>query len=415
MRMSPRNLALMRILRFACVFVFASAAAWAQDAPAVTSRAEEIQNEQLEKAQSVTPDTPDQRALRVQKIRKTAERIFTGVPVHLQLGGLPVGSGLALGPVAQWTNSTDRVRAKVWAIGSIYRFYDVGVGVTLPHLTDQNLGVTFEASRDDFPRLDYYGEGPNSLKSNRTDFRREDNKFGMIVAWPVLRQIQPSCGVQQDLIHIGPGTNGAVTPTNEKFGPAQAPGINMTTNYLNAGCAVPLDFRDNPGYPHKGTAVFLGYRRSYAEDDSQFSFHRMSVEAEHYIPFFNEKRVIALHAETELSFHGPNQVVPFYMQPTLGANDDLRGFRPWRFYDENSLLLNAEYRWEICTGFDMAIFEDAGKVFHRPGQINFSNLSKSTGFGLRFNDLRNMIMRIDTGFSREGFQVWVTFDKVFSH
>ena len=123
--------------------------------------------------------------------------------------------------------------------------------------------------------------------------------------------------------------------------------------------------------------------------------------------------MIALHANTEFSLHGSNQVVPFYMQPTLGGPMDLRGYRAWRFYDENSFVLNAEYRWEIFTGFDMAIFEDAGKVFPRPGDINFSNLRRSTGFGLRFNDLRSMILRIDTGFSREGFQVWVTFDKVF--
>ena len=101
------------------------------------------------------------------------------------------------------------------------------------------------------------------------------------------------------------------------------------------------------------------------------------------------------------------------MQPTLGGYDDLRGFRPRRFYDENSFVLNAEYRWEICTGLDMAVFGDAGKVFHRPGDFNLSHLQPSAGFGLRLNNQQSTVMRLDTGFSREGFQVWFVFNKLF--
>ena len=167
----------------------------------------------------------------------------------------------------------------MWALGSLYKFYSVGTGVELPRLTNQDLSLNFQASYNDWPRLDYYGEGPASLKSNRSDYRREDTLFGVSLTSPILSSIQPTCGIQQDLINIGPGTNDAVTPTNIKFGPAQAPGINMESNYLNAGCVLPIDFRDNPGYPHKGSAFAVGYRRSYAEDHPEFSFHRVSVGA----------------------------------------------------------------------------------------------------------------------------------------
>jgi outer membrane protein assembly factor BamA len=144
-----------------------------------------------------------------------------------------------------------------------------------------------------------------------------------------------------------------------------------------------------------------------------FSFTRASGEIEHYIPFFNEKRVIALHAAADLSFHNRDQVVPFYMQPTLGGPTTLRGFRFLRFYDENAVVANAEYRWEIFTGFDMAIFADAGEVFNRPSQFSLSYVKSDMGLGLRFNNQRNLVMRIDTGVSKEGFQVWFSFNKVF--
>jgi len=75
--------------------------------------------------------------------------------------------------------------------------------------------------------------------------------------------------------------------------------------------------------------------------------------------------------------------------------------------------LTGEYQWEINTGFDMALFVDGGKVFHRPGQISLSNLEGSAGFGLRFKNQRSIVARLDTGFSREGFQVWLKFGKLF--
>jgi hypothetical protein len=77
-------------------------------------------------------------------------------------------------------------------------------------------------------------------------------------------------------------------------------------------------------------------------------------------------------------------------------------------------LLNVEYRYEIFSGLDMAIFADAGKVAPRRDLINFRNLESTVGFGLRFNVRNNVFMRIDTGFSQEGFQVWLKFNDIFN-
>jgi hypothetical protein len=403
----------MRVFLFLSLLGLVCVELRAQDPIVPGSRAEEIENEQAAKAQHLNPDLPDLAAMRAKKIEKTAKKLFRGTPVHLQLGGLPMGTTFGLGPVFEWANPTDRVRASIWGIGSIEGFYNAGTAITLPRVTSQRLNFRFEASHHDSPQFDFYGVGAGSLKADRTNYRREDTLADFNVEWPVVSHFSPNCGVEQDFLNIGPGTNSLVTTTNLKFSEDQVPGVDVQTNYLSAGCTLPLDFRDNPEYPHRGTALFLHGHRAYAQNHSQFSFNRVSAAAEQYIPFFNQKRVIVLRGDTQFSIHNANQIVPFYMQPTLGGYDDLRGFRPRRFYDENSIVLNAEYRWEICTGFDMAIFEDMGKVFHRPGDIDLKRLQKSTGFGLRFNDQRNMAFRIDTGFSREGFQVWLTFDRVF--
>ena len=54
---------------------------------------------------------------------------------------------------------------------------------------------------------------------------------------------------------------------------------------------------------------------------------------------------------------------------------------------------------------DMAVFTDAGKVYQERSQIDLRNLESNVGFGLRFNARNVTFMRIDVGFSHEGYQV----------
>jgi hemolysin activation/secretion protein len=101
------------------------------------------------------------------------------------------------------------------------------------------------------------------------------------------------------------------------------------------------------------------------------------------------------------------------MQPSLGGGDDLRGYRAYRFRGNNMMVMNAEYRWEVFSGLDMAIFGDAGKVFTHKSDIGFQDLQSDVGFGFRFNVRNNTFLRLDVGFSHEGYQVWVKFNNIF--
>ncbi|HYR44437.1 MAG TPA: BamA/TamA family outer membrane protein [Terriglobia bacterium] len=357
--------------------------------------------------------------LRIEQPTAT-ERTFTRIshlirhmPVSFQVGGLGPGAGPAIGSVLQSMSHGDRVLARLWGTGSIHGFYSAGTGVELRNISKHALGFALEASHADAPQLEYYGPGPNSSIHNRTNFRREDTLFDFRVGLRAQRHLALACRLGELLQNVGPGTNRSLASTESVFGSAEAPGINVQSNFLIGGCSAQVDLRDLPEDPHKGTYAEATYDRYYAGSHDPFSFHLFSAVGEQYVPFFNRKRVIAIRAKTELSFHSGDQAVPFYLQPTLGSDTDLRGFRRYRFYDENSIALNGEYRWEINTGFDMALFVDGGKVFHRPGQISLSRLESSAGFGLRFKNRTSVVARLDTGFSREGFQVWLKFGKLF--
>jgi outer membrane protein assembly factor BamA len=173
------------------------------------------------------------------------------------------------------------------------------------------------------------------------------------------------------------------------------------------------DYRDIPLGPRSGGFYWAALTYSSDRDLKRHTHRRLDMEVQQYIPLFNQRRVIALRGRSELTWKNAGQTMPFYMQPVLGGSNDLRGFRPFRFYGDNLLVMNAEYRYEIFAGLDMAVFADAGKVFMTKSKLNFSDLEGSWGVGMRFNARNAVFLRLDAGFSHEGFQVWVKFNNVF--
>jgi hypothetical protein len=380
-----------------------------QDTDGETSgRAGQIQTQRSSKSSAL--DSGE--ATKVEKTVTRISHVLQRMRIRIGMGGLGAGAGLTIGSDLEWRSDNDRVLARVWGAGSVHRFYSVGTSIETKSILGRDISVAFEGSHADAPQLEYYGPGPDSSIHNRTNFRREETFFNVRMGFHTRGRFQQTCGIGQRFLNVGPGTNDSLATTDSVFGPAEAPGIQVQSNFLVAGCSARVDTRDLPEDPHKGTYAEGRYYRYYAEGHPEFSFHRVSAVAQQSFAFFNQKRVIEVRAKTELSLHSENRVVPFYLQPTLGSDADLRGFRRYRFYDENSIALTGEYRWEINTGFDMALFVDGGKVFHRPGQISLSNLEASSGFGIRFKNRNSVVARLDTGFSREGFQVWFKFGKL---
>jgi hemolysin activation/secretion protein len=127
-----------------------------------------------------------------------------------------------------------------------------------------------------------------------------------------------------------------------------------------------------------------------------------------------ERRVIAVRLYLSTSDTEPGARMPFYLMPTLGGHDSLRGFRDYRFRGPHAILTNAEYRWEIWSGLDAALFYDAGKVALRRSDLDFKGLNKAYGFGFRFNTDNGTILRIDAGFgSQDGKHLYIVFGDVF--
>jgi outer membrane protein assembly factor BamA len=389
----------------------------AQTSPDVESRAAEIIAARQAKAGRVSPETnsgAEQWLLFVRE-NKVLERISAGIGgLRLKLGNVATGGGFALGPEYLRHNQTGRFQFRIAAQGSTKLFQKYDTEFVVSRFGRDRLFLNFYAVHHNYPQLEYYGPGPESLKSNRSNYRLEDTavdaNLGVRLS-PGLSLVGSTGYVWNN---VGPGTASHLISTERQFDPNQASGIDHQADFLRYGGFLQLDYRDRPGGPRRGGNYFVEFSRFEDRTLNRHDFNKLNIEFQQYVPFFNERRVIALRAKTTMTDTPQGQSVPFYMQPILGGSESLRGYRAYRFRDRNLLLLTAEYRYEVFSGLDMAIFADAGKVAPRRGLINFNELESDVGFGMRFNVRNNVFMRLDVGFSQEGFQIWAKFNTVFT-
>jgi hypothetical protein len=330
--------------------------------------------------------------------------------IGARFGGLPTGQGFALGPqYARYGLAGGRLVFRASAAGSAAGAYLADLQLTVPRLFDRRAFVDLLGTFGNYPRIDYYGRGPDTSRGGRSHFRLEENRYEVIAGIGPVRHIYAGITAGYLGVNVGRGNRGDVARTEDLYTEISTPGLHHQTDFLRGGFFLRYDYRDDPIGARAG-GMYLARLTAY--DDfriNQFDFRALDLEVRQYFPFFNRRRVIALAGSARFSYPSGTSRVPFYLQPTLGGSEDLRGFRSYRFYDDNMVTTSIEYRWEVFSGLDMSLFCDTGKVVPRRSQVNFHDLEASVGFGFRFNARNRNFLRIDTGFSHEGIQVWLKF------
>jgi outer membrane protein assembly factor BamA len=292
-----------------------------------------------------------------------------------------------------------------------WRKYEAGI--VAPRVAGDRVSFALEAGKRDYRSLDFYGIGPDSKRTGRTAYRHEDTFVEGIAAFQPVRHLRIGGSLGGLWASAGTTNRKDIASTDSVFDGSGAPGLTEATDYVRPGVFGQFDYRDDPAGPKSGGNYVFEYAWYNDRSAGAFSFRRCDVDLQQYIPFFNKTRRLALRARMSMTEPAGADTVPFYLLPRLGGSDDLRGFRPFRFTDRNAVIYNAEYRWEIFSGLDGALFFDAGKVMPRRSQLSFADLEVSPGFGLRFNARNRTFMRLDVGFSHEGAAVWLKFNDPF--
>lgn len=383
----------------------------------VNSRAEEIQKAREEKAKQLEPEEASEAEKRVGQFEdmKFLENLTEGLGgLRPKAGGLATGQGFALG--VGYTNpnlASGELKFDTSIRASISKAYKMDIRLSAPSLADDHLFASVIAQHRNYPRMDYYGPGPDSDRGGRSTFRLEDTSFDFRAGVKPADSFNFGVTGGYLTVNVGPGTRPNVAITDQVFDPLRTPGLDNQTDFTRFGGFMQFDYTDNTTGPRSGGKYLADFKYYDDRGLELYNFRQLNLEAQQYVPFFNARRVIALRARTVMTWSQKGQNVPFYLQPYLGGSEDMRGFRNYRFYDDNHLVVNAEYRWEAFTGLDMALFFDAGKVTNKRSQINFHELETSAGFGFRFNAANSTFLRLDVGFSHEGYQIWFKFGPAF--
>jgi hypothetical protein len=358
-----------------------------------STRAEALRQKREEKRQALQPNEPDRLQRAMDYVEDRALNILTREGFFPKIGTLTTGSGFAFGPGYRDRDLLNRYGViEVWAAGSFKKYWATQARIAFPDLAGGRIMAEGVGNLREYPREAFFGLGPDSRRADFSEFALR------------LREVGGRAGVRvAPALLVGAGAF--------LFSPRSSEG---EVDYVRSNGFIEVDYRE-PLNARRGGWYRLDFSQFSDRDAGTFSFSRTDLDVRQYFGFLADRRVIALRGWLSTSQPSAGSAgIPFYLMPTLGGNDSLRGFRNYRFRGPHAMLLQAEYRWEIWSGLDAALFYDAGKVALRRSELNFDDLERDYGFGFRFNTAQGVIMRVDAAFgSRDGKHLHIVFGGVF--
>jgi hypothetical protein len=393
------------------------APAWTADAQErePETRAEALRREREEKAGQLTPPEPSrlERALLDLENGRFFERILNPAEgLYPKIGTITPGSGLAVGPAYRVLHRLDdTVDFSTFAMGSIKKYWIAEARVQLPRLLNDRVGLDAHLQTYDFQEELFFGIGPDSARSDLVTYGLRQTIIGGSAALRPTSWLTVRGAADYLHPHIDATADDSI---DDRFDDSTAPGLDEQPQFMRYEGALDVNFREPRGNPRAGGRYLFSYQRFDDLADNTYSFHRAEVDLQQYVSLLRNRRVLALRGLVSVSEEDDGARIPFFFQRSLGGPDDLRGFHRLRFRDKHALLLQAEYRWEIFTAVDGALFYDAGKVASRMEDLNLRDLESDYGFGFRFGSANGVFLRIDTAFgSREGMHFIFRFNNVF--
>jgi hypothetical protein len=403
------------LLCVALLIVVASPIRLAAQADAPATRAEALRQERENKQQAVQPNHPDALQRGMDYVEDRALFLVARDGFHPKLGSLTTGSGFAFGVGFRDRDLfRKRGRVELWTAMSLKKYWAIEARVAAPDLPGGRLLGEVVGSLREYPHEDYFGLGPDARRDDRTSFLLRTTQVSGMGGLRVAPSLTVGGGLGFVAPRTGAGKNSAVPTIGERFDAVTAPGIDIDTDFVRSSAFVDVDYRE-PLNARRGGWYRFEVARYSDRNDGAWSFTRTDLDLRQFVGFLADRRVLALRGFVSSSeAAGDSNGVPFFLMPSLGGNDSLRGFRNYRFRGPHALLLQAEYRWEIWSGLDGAFFYDAGKVALRRSNLNLKDLEDDYGFGFRFNTANGVILRVDAAFgSREGKHLHIVFGGVF--
>lgn len=150
--------------------------------------------------------------------------------------------------------------------------------------------------------------------------------------------------------------------------------------HVSPGGMILFDNRDNRFYPEQGMLFKVSAALFYQFGESRRLFGSVAVDFRHFVPLYRSF-IFAYQFKTEVML---GNSPPFYMLPTIGGQDLLRGIARNKFRDNLMAAVQCEFRIPVWRFVKAAVFGAIGDVY------NIRNLKSSVpeyvyGVGLRLS------------------------------
>jgi hypothetical protein len=379
----------------------------AQDPPAATSREETYAARQTEKARESTPPSRNT----AERVVRKAELLFLLDPSGFfpAFEGVYQGGGLTLGGGYRSFYGDNTF----WQVKGLYSVlnYKLIEGATVSK--DRLKGKLTLGTRvgwRDATQVAYYGIGLQSKPEDRGDFRFQQTYVDGDAVFRPRKWLPIKGSLAYEHWNTLKGQGGH--PSIEtRYNAQTAPGLGAEPSYVHTELSAGIDWRQSPGYTRRG-GLYEVTLDDYRNAGGPYSFQKLTAEVIQHVPLLRETWVLAARGRMETSLND-NDLIPYFLLPSLGSGSTLRAYSSYRFRDRHSLLFNAEFRWIPAVGLDMALFYDAGKVAARRDQLDFKGMKSDVGIGARFHGPFATPIRIDLAVGNEGWRLVLSGGPIF--
>ncbi|MBI4223625.1 MAG: BamA/TamA family outer membrane protein, partial [Deltaproteobacteria bacterium] len=266
--------------------------------------------------------------------------------------------------------------------------------------------------QDPFER--FFGFGPGTPESNESNFVSHLWFWKGRVAYEILPKFDVQLEEKWLRMNLNPRAITSLNNTATFFaGNNEVVSSNQWTNRLS----LIWDTRDSRQFPKQGHYVeTFGLFVPPSFDSNPFYSGYGFIGKEIFT--LGERFTTVLRLTADQLF---GDTVPFYMQTSLGGENDLRSFVERRFTGRGRVLFDVEERILVKSftimkaKFDLSLdpFFAVGQVFNQWGQVALDNLQPVGGLGFRALVPPAVVGRVDFAVGTEGINVYTTLNYPF--
>jgi hypothetical protein len=353
-----------------------------------------------------------------------AETIVNGKPLKLAYQSFAPGSGLGLGLAYQHDFDFGQSWQNNWELGGegsvqgaweghlIARFDKAWAqdkspfgGPSPEHEIKEHIEVHPYVSAQQLTKINFYGEGPESPLSALALYSERDIRVGLGVSVPLAWWVNLGAKAEGVWTDLGPASTSTTPSVAGIYNELEAPGIGSQPPFSH------FQFYVRPHLPNQEPYRLIykiGYEY-YQAHGLPYSFGRFRADLLHnfYLEKSRRRRndgsILSIYGRLTLSQTSGSNVVPFFLQDTLGGTDingdpALRAFADYRFRAPDNLVFEVQFERRIWSVLGIMLFYDTGEVAGQASDLSLAHMRQSVGGGLTLWSTNRVVFRAYVGF-----------------